>query len=70
MPPFLEGRHAMADLLLNNPRHWRHRAEEACTRAEQVNEPEARAAMLDIANSYDRIAERAETRLRDAKDQK
>jgi hypothetical protein len=35
-----------------------------------MNDPEARAAMLDVANGYDRIAERAEARLRDAKDQK
>jgi hypothetical protein len=42
-----------------NPRHWHHHAEEARTRAEQMNDPEARSTMLEIANSYDRIAERA-----------
>jgi hypothetical protein len=35
----------MSDLM-NDPAHWRHRAR---TRAEQMSDPEARAAMLQIA---------------------
>jgi hypothetical protein len=49
--------------LLNDARHWRDRAEEARIRAEQMRDPDARAKMLGIAASYERIAERAEERL-------
>jgi hypothetical protein len=45
--------------LLNNVEHWRDRAEEARVHAEQLTDPEARRMMLDIAKSYERLAERA-----------
>jgi hypothetical protein len=48
--------------LLNDPKHWRGRAEEARMHAERIHDPEARRMMLVIAASYDRIAERAEER--------
>lgn len=51
---------------LNDPEHWRDRAEEARLRAEQLGDPEARRMMLEIAAGYERIAERAEQRLRDS----
>ena len=35
---------------LNDPRHWRERAEEARSRADQIAEPQSKNAMLRIAH--------------------
>jgi hypothetical protein len=48
----------MADLL-KDPAHWRDRAEEARRLAEALGDPKARQTMLEIAESYDRLAGRA-----------
>jgi hypothetical protein len=48
--------------LYGSPEHWLQRAEEARTAAEGMNDPEARAAMLAIAQNYENIAKRAEAR--------
>ena len=50
--------------LTNGPKHWRNRAHEARIRAGELNDPEAKRQMLGIARGYDRLAERAEERLR------
>jgi hypothetical protein len=47
---------------INDPEHWRQRAEEARTVAEQMNEPQSKEAMLRIAKDYEHLAERAEQR--------
>src|SRR5262249_29664668 len=47
---------------LNDPRHWRERAEEARSRADQIAEPQSKNAMLRIAHDYEILAERAEAR--------
>jgi len=52
----------MSTSFINNPEHWRERAEESRTLAEQMNDPDSRAAMLRIANDYERLAERAAKR--------
>ena len=39
-------------------RHWRDRAEEARLLAEQMSNPSAREAMLQVAESYERLAKR------------
>jgi hypothetical protein len=49
---------------MDNPNHWRNRAEEARVQADQLNEPQARKIMLDAAADYDRLAQRAYERLR------
>ena len=49
---------------LTDPKHWRDRAHEARIRAGELNDPEAKRQMLGIARGYDRLAERAEERLR------
>jgi hypothetical protein len=54
---------AMALALINNPSHWRDRAEEARRIAEDMADAEAKRMMLDIADGYDRLAQHAETRL-------
>jgi hypothetical protein len=51
-------------LLLDDPQHWRRRAEEARTVAEQLADPEAKRTMARIAADYERLAERAELRAR------
>ena len=56
---------ARRNRLMDDPNHWRNRAEEARAQAEQLNEPQARKIMLDAAADYDRLAERADERLRE-----
>ena len=56
----------MSGDLMNNAQHWRDRAEEARAHAEQMNDPEAKRQMFEIAAGYERLAERAERRLREA----
>jgi hypothetical protein len=51
---------------INDPKHWRQRAEEARVHAEDVFDPEAKKTMLRIAEDYEKLAERAEQRLREA----
>jgi len=51
----------------DNPDHWRQRAEEMRRLAEGLGDLVARAAMLEIADQYERLALRAEKRLRNDK---
>jgi hypothetical protein len=48
--------------LLDNVEHWRQRAREARAQAEQMTNSHARALMLSVAGSYDRIAQHAADR--------
>jgi hypothetical protein len=48
--------------LLDDARHWSERAREARAAAEAVHDMEGKRALLEIAESYDRLAERALTR--------
>jgi hypothetical protein len=56
----------MTSKLMNNPKHWRDRAEEARVNAENMIDPESKRMMLEIADGYKRLAQRAELRLRDS----
>ena len=47
------------------PEHWRIRAEEARTVADQMTHEEARMVMRRIANDYDRLVKLAEKQLAD-----
>ena len=49
--------------ILDDAEHWWSRAEEARTIAELIDDPEARRIMFDIAEGYERLAERAAERV-------
>ena len=50
---------------LNNPRHWRDRAEETRTKAGKVwYDEESRQRLLRIAQEYERLADHAAERVR------
>ena len=49
--------------LVNDPQHWRFRAEEARKRSAQMTDPAGKQIMLDIAIGYERLAEETEKRL-------
>jgi hypothetical protein len=51
--------------LLDNPEHWRERAEEARAQAEQMQDADTRRIMLAVAESYEKMAHKAERRLAD-----
>jgi len=57
----------VAKVPINDPEHWRERAEEARTIADELTDPESKAGMLRIAEDYEKLARRAEKRLRDRK---
>jgi hypothetical protein len=54
----------MPETLLDDPEHWRGRAEEARSIAEQLTDPESKRTMLRIAGDYERLAEPADLRAR------
>ena len=56
----------MATSFINDPEHWRNRAEEACTLADQMSDEMSKQTMLRIAADYDRLAERAALRAQGA----
>ena len=50
----------MQKVRFGDPEHWRFRAEETRTVADQMTHEEARTIMRRIANDYDRLAKLAE----------
>jgi hypothetical protein len=46
--------------LINDPAHWRKRAEEMRTHAHETRHPEGKRMMLKLAGDYDKLAKRAE----------
>lgn len=51
---------------MNDPEHWKQRARETRLLAETVDDPQAKAAMLEVADEYDRLANRASERQKPA----
>jgi hypothetical protein len=54
----------MAKIPINDPKHWRERAEEARVHAEQRTDEISKKMILRIAEDYDELARRAERRLK------
>jgi hypothetical protein len=50
--------------IANDPEHWRKRAEDMRTLANEIKDPLSKQTMLKIAEDYDRLAKRAEARAR------
>lgn len=48
--------------LMENPKHWRERANNMRSLAERTPDPEVQRGLLESAREYDRLAERAEGR--------
>jgi hypothetical protein len=47
---------------INNPEHWRKRAEEMRLLADQMKDEDSKQAVLRIASEYDHLSQRAEQR--------
>jgi hypothetical protein len=47
--------------------YWRVRAQEACTQANQMHDPKTKQVLLNIAENYDQLAEKAEAVVRSTK---
>jgi hypothetical protein len=54
----------MKQRLIKDAQYWRDRAEEIRTQAEQMNDAEGRMTMLGIAESYEKLARRAENHVK------
>jgi hypothetical protein len=59
--------HDMSGLLMNNGQHWRKCAEQARRHSGKFIAPEARRAVLDLADSYELLAQRADERAEEDK---
>jgi hypothetical protein len=53
----------MPKVPINDPKHWRERAEETRTIADEMNDSDSKRKMLGIAEDYEELARRAEKRL-------
>jgi hypothetical protein len=60
----------MTKISINDPKHWRERAEEARTIADDITDPDSKRNLLRIADDYEELARRAEKRLLDRQQNK
>ena len=61
-PLFRQREQPVPTSFINDPKHWRERAEEMRALAQSVKDEASQQAMLRIADDYDRLAVRAEHR--------
>ena len=54
--------HSMSWTHLDDPKHWRDRADEARYVAEHMTDAESREVIFEIAAAFERLAKRAEER--------
>jgi hypothetical protein len=59
----------MAKVPINDPKHWRERAEEARTVADELTDPDSKRRMMRVADDYEKLAKRAERRLKQQQQQ-
>ena len=59
----------MAKIPINDPKHWRERAEEARTVTDELTDPDSKRRMLRIADDYEELARPAERRLKQQQQQ-
>jgi len=59
----------VAKVPINDPKHWRERAEEARTVADVMTDEKTKKTMLRIAGDYEELARRAERRLKQQRQQ-
>jgi hypothetical protein len=48
--------------ILDNPQHWRKRAQEVRALVDQIDDPDTKRALLEIAGRYERLAQKAALR--------
>ena len=48
--------------ILDDPKHWRDRAEKVRSLADGMNDPETRRRLASVADDYEKLAKRAEER--------
>ncbi len=58
----LEGEPFVRPSIANDPEHWRKRAEDMRTLANEIKDPLSKETMLRIADDYERLAKRAKDR--------
>jgi len=63
-------RRTISETLVDDPKHWRDRADEARAVAEQLADPESKRRMVEIADHYDYLALKAKDRLGDSEKSK
>jgi hypothetical protein len=54
----------VSNLILDDPKHWQERAEEARSIAEQLKDAESRRMLLRISDDYERLAAHARARMK------
>ena len=57
-----DNQNSKSGTFINDPAHWRDRAQQMRVLAEDMNDEYSKAAMLRIAEEYERLAKRAEQR--------
>jgi hypothetical protein len=55
-------RNGLSGTLMNSSRYWRKRAERVRSYAAEMTDPESKQAMLELADSYELLAQRADKR--------